>query len=527
MGEARHYKPTYHAYIPKGWCNDPNGMIYYNGTNHLYFQHYPYNAAWGTMHWGHFTSKDFIKWELQPVALRPDQDYEVICGCCSGNAVEKDGKLYIMYTAAQPDRQRQCLAWSEDGGITFTKEPSNPILTAEMLSPEVSTRDFRDPKIFEKDGWYYCLYGCRIVDPDKPLPDGVLYRTNVSGAAMVHHPGRAVSGRTVSGGGFEGEYFPGYGNLILTRSKDLYHWEYVGKLIYRQEGFDEAYYTLNGVYECPDYFVSNGQDIILSSPQNLPPMGHHYWNQHSVVYILGKLDFETGAYVVESFNELDNGFDIYASQAMHLPDGRIVMISWKEMWDRNVPMRADGWGGTYTLPREVEFKKGRLYQYPVREIYNYRQNKVEASGLKVCDGSASVEGVEGDKIELDVTFCPGDAKKAGVKFFVGTEHETLVYYDADLKAVVFDRAKSGITPEGVEPNLTVRYCDLDEVTDRIRFQIFLDVCSAEIFINDGRFTMTGNMFPDEEDTGVVFFSEGECQFESIVKYDIVVEQTIG
>jgi beta-fructofuranosidase len=164
MGEARHYKPTYHAYIPKGWCNDPNGMIYYNGTNHLYFQHYPYNAAWGTMHWGHFTSKDFIKWELQPVALRPDQDYEVICGCCSGNAVEKDGKLYIMYTAAQPDRQRQCLAWSEDGGITFTKEPSNPILTAEMLSPEVSTRDFRDPKIFEKDGWYYCLYGCRIVE---------------------------------------------------------------------------------------------------------------------------------------------------------------------------------------------------------------------------------------------------------------------------------------------------------------------------------------------------------------------------
>ena len=96
MGEARHYKPTYHAYIPKGWCNDPNGMIYYNGTNHLYFQHYPYNAAWGTMHWGHFTSKDFIKWELQPVALRPDQDYEVICGCCSGNAVEKDGKLYII-----------------------------------------------------------------------------------------------------------------------------------------------------------------------------------------------------------------------------------------------------------------------------------------------------------------------------------------------------------------------------------------------------------------------------------------------
>ena len=59
-----------------------------------------------------------------------------------------------MYTAAQPELQRQCMAISEDGGVTFTKEESNPILTADMLSKEVSPLDFRDPRLFKKDGWY-------------------------------------------------------------------------------------------------------------------------------------------------------------------------------------------------------------------------------------------------------------------------------------------------------------------------------------------------------------------------------------
>ena len=109
------YKQKYHANVPSGWANDPNGMIYHDGKIHFFFQHYPYDSRWGTMHWGHFTSDDFIKWEEQPIALRPDQDYEVICGCCSGNTIEKDGKLYLMYTAAQPERQRQCMAVSLDG----------------------------------------------------------------------------------------------------------------------------------------------------------------------------------------------------------------------------------------------------------------------------------------------------------------------------------------------------------------------------------------------------------------------------
>ena len=97
---SKSYRPKYHASVPSGWANDPNGTIFYNGKAHLFFQHYPHKPEWGTMHWGHFTTTDFVHWTTLPVALVPDQDYEVLCGCCSGSAIEKDGKLYLIYTAA-------------------------------------------------------------------------------------------------------------------------------------------------------------------------------------------------------------------------------------------------------------------------------------------------------------------------------------------------------------------------------------------------------------------------------------------
>ena len=161
------YRPRYHASVPSGWSNDPNGTVFYNGKAHLFYQHFPHKAEWGTMHWGHFTTTDFIKWENEPVALVPDKDYEIICGCCSGSAIEKDGNLWLMYTAAQPERQRQCIAISTDGGVTFAKSADNPILTSEMLSPEVTETDCRDPRIFVKDGMYYFIGGARVLTKEE------------------------------------------------------------------------------------------------------------------------------------------------------------------------------------------------------------------------------------------------------------------------------------------------------------------------------------------------------------------------
>ena len=115
------------------------------------------------------------------------------------------------------------------------------------------------------------------------------------------------------------------------------------------------------------------------------------------------------------------------------------------------------------------------------------------------------------------------AKKAGLKVFAGQEHETLIYYDCDKKAVIFDRTHAGIHLSGVEENTDIRTCDIEE-EDTLRLHVLLDRYSVEVFINDGRYTMTGNVYPDPEDTDVEIFCEGgSCAVLSAVKYDICVE----
>ncbi len=204
-----------------------------------------------------------------------------------------------------------------------------------------------------------------------------------------------------------------------------------------------------------------------------------------------------------------------------MPDNRVIMIAWKEMWDRNYPMQAEGWAGTYTLPRELNVENGRLIQRPVREIAAFRKNKVSRDSFVVSDDSVAVDGVSGAVIEIRVTLEPGAASKAGLKLFKGSGHETLLYYDRDEKALVFDRSRSGIPFTGQEKNVNTRYLDMDN-PESVELDLFLDVCSLEAFIDGGRHAMTGNVYPDEADVGVEFFAEGgEARFLNLEKYDIV------
>ena len=541
------YRPKYHASVPKGWSNDPNGTVFYNNKAHLFYQHYPYKAEWGTMHWGHFTTTDFVKWENLPVALVPDQDYEVICGCCSGSAIEKDGNLWLLYTAAQPERQRQCIAISTDGGVSFAKDKDNPILTSEMLSPQVTETDCRDPRLFRKDGMYYFLAGARVLTreeleavlsgkkaPKKTRKGDSADKINISGGDIFS--AEFISGmgyanlRSPSAGPLQGEEIiekDGYGNLILARSKDLLHWEYVGHLLDEetqgQIPLDHEYFCLDGVYECPDYIELDGKEVILTSPQNLPQMGASYQNVHSGIYLIGELSFENGRFRVDGIGELDNGFDFYAAQTLRMPDGRVIMIAWKEMWDRNFPTQKEGWAGTYTLPRELRVEDGKLIQNPVREIEKYRSGKASAGAVTISDGGFSIQGVRGRSIELQVTIEMGTASQAGLKLFCGEEHETLVYYDREEGEIVFDRSRSGIPFSGHEKNVDRRVCRIGR-KEKIDLRLFLDISCIEVFIDGGRHVMTGNVYPDPiKDDGVVFFAEGgSCTFKDIVKYDIEV-----
>ncbi len=501
------YRPHYHISVPFGWGNDPNGFIYYKGKIHLFYQNFPHKPEWGPMHWSHVATEDFIRWEQRPEALYPDQPYELVCGCCSGSTIEKDGRLYLMYTAAQPLMQRQCIAVSDDGDH-FQKDPGNPILTAEMMSPEIYEEDFRDPRVIKRGDTYYMFAGIRY------LEGGIRKEHAPSGQREVTNPLRPAPEHKKEG----------WGNLCLLKSSDLYNWSYVGHLLYDQSELNQDFYRLDGVYECPDYFVSDsGDEVLLSSPQNLPRSGYLYQNLHSVLYMIGHLDFDTGRFTVKKVEEVDKGFDFYAAQTMRTPDGRVVMIAWKEMWDRSFPSRAEEWAGTYTLPRELTVEDGQLIQKPVREIAGYRKDPVQINRAEADSGEISLPGISGNVIELKFRLDPGDSKKAGVKLFCTSEHETLLYYDGEEGSIVFDRKNSGVKITGNDEDVDRRFCIVGE-KDSIEFDMFLDVSSLEVFIDGGRHTMTGNVYVDPENAlGIKFFAEGgRASFECIEKYSIEI-----
>jgi len=218
----------YHFEPWKGWMNDPNGLIFFRGKYHAFFQHYPYAPEWGQMHWGHAVSEDLLNWTELPIALFPDRPYENSGGCFSGSAVEKDGVLYLFYTSVSEEMgQTQSVAVSGDG-LTFRKYENNPVI---RRVPPDGSADFRDPKVTKMFGGYYMVCG---------------------------------SGKD------------GVGKILLFASADLLEWTYAGVLL---EG---AQY--GRVLECPDFFPFGDGYVLMFSQ-----MGR---STHTTAFVYGDFDGE-------------------------------------------------------------------------------------------------------------------------------------------------------------------------------------------------------------------------------------------
>ena len=207
----------YHFEPEKGWMNDPNGLVFFKGQYHAFFQHNPYSTHWDKMHWGHAVSSDLLSWKELPIALYPDKDYECEGGCFSGSAIVKNDRLYLFYTSVS-DKQTQSIAFSDDG-IHFTKYEGNPVITENPLG----YYDFRDPKVTEIDGQYYMVTG--------------------SGSKEA-------------------------GQVLLFRSENLLEWEYVGVL------FEGKKYA--PCIECPDFFKLDDKYVLMFSKMEEPSRTTHF-----------------------------------------------------------------------------------------------------------------------------------------------------------------------------------------------------------------------------------------------------------
>ena len=136
------FRPQFHFTARQNWLNDPNGLVHYDGTYHLFFQHNPAGLEWGNMTWGHAVSRDIVRWKQVENALEPDRLGTMFSGSAvvdwentSGFQTGPDKPIVLIYTAAggtSPESEgqpfTQCLAYSSDGGQTWVKYAGNPVL---------------------------------------------------------------------------------------------------------------------------------------------------------------------------------------------------------------------------------------------------------------------------------------------------------------------------------------------------------------------------------------------------------------
>ena len=301
------YLPKYHIYPKSGLMNDPNGLAYFNGEYNFFYQWFPFEPTHGMKHWGHLTSKDLLTWKDKDIALTPDMEYEKN-GCYSGNAIEKDGLLYLFYTANYKTENgkipKQAVAMMDKDG-NIEKHINNPIIDG---APADMTGEIRDPFVFRKDEKYYMLLGAKSKKEK--------------------------------------------GALLLYTSEDLLKWDYMGEI---SLPIDTGY-----MLECPSFIEVDGKDVMILSPMGLEKEELKYQNQFSTLYLVGKLDIENMKFDLEYMDEVDSGFDFYASQVFYGKGNKPMMVSWFGCGEQDLPTDKEMWKHGLTMPHDLKLVENRL-----------------------------------------------------------------------------------------------------------------------------------------------------------------------
>lgn len=470
------WRPRFHFTAAKNWINDPNGMVYYDGEYHLFYQYNPFGDKWGHMSWGHAVSNDLVHWKHLPVALREENDVMIFSGSAvvdqkNTSGFGKDGKppLVAVYTGHHTKKplQNQHLAYSNDRGRTWTKYAGNPAL-------DINAKDFRDPKVI----WH---------EPTK--------RWVMVVAWPVEHKVRFYA------------------------SSNLKNWTHLSD-------FGPAG-SIAGVWECPDLFpltVDGKQKwVLLVNVNTGAPAGGS-----GCQYFVG--DFDGTAFTLEpSYPKrkpgqknvpalwLDHGPDFYAAVTWsNVPprDGRRLALAWMSNWQYANDVPTSGWRGAMTVPRELSLRHSaegvRLVQKPVTELTKLRGPLHRFQGGTIEEANAWIarNHVRSCPLEMLLELAPTAKGAAGVKLFKGDKQETIIGVDRERGRISIDRTRSGKVAFH-EKFSGVSSASFGKPDDRVKLHLYVDACSVEVFVNDGEKSLTSLVFPSATDRAIELFGPSE------------------
>ncbi|HFD0877632.1 TPA: sucrose-6-phosphate hydrolase [Enterococcus faecium] len=429
---------SYHIEPRTGLLNDPNGFSFFNGKYNLFYQNWPFGAAHGLKEWIHTESDDLVHFYVTGAELRPDTEHDSH-GAYSGSAYEVDGKLFLFYTGNVRDKKwirdtLQIGAWMDkDHNITKCEN----IL---IHKPADVTEHFRDPQIFNYKGQLYTIVGAQNLEKS------------------------------------------GFIKVYKATDNNVETWEEVGNLDFGSTGSEY-------MIECPNLLFVDEKPVIIYCPQGLDKSELNYDNIYPNTFkICQSFDTENIKLVGASeIQNLDYGFEAYATQGFNTPDGRTLIVSWIGLPDIDYPTDKYNYQGAMSLVKELSIKDGKLYQYPVETITSLRVSSEEFTSKVETNNT----------YELELTF-PTNQKSELLLFSDSKGNGLSLIVDTKEGKIILDRSKAGIqyaTDFG-----TIRECSID--TKETTANIFVDNSIIEIFINKGEKVFTSRVFPENHQNGI-------------------------
>lgn len=465
------YRPQYHFTQARGYASDPNGLVYYEGEYHLFHQ--------DGGKWAHAVSTDLVHWKRLPIAI----PWNEMGHAWSGSAVvdktnasglfDKEGSgLIAFYTSFNPEKhngdQKVGVAYSKDKGRTWEFYVGNPIIPniGEFYGGE--GWDFRDPKVVwdgEHNQW-----------------------------VMV-----------ISGGD----------HIRFFTSQNLLDWEMI-------ESFGYGDYVRGGVWECPDFFQlpvdgdpSKKKWVLSISTGANPKTGGS-----DSEYFTGTFDGKRFVSDNPAGKVLKNEFgkEMYAAMSFaDIPeeDGRRISLGWMSNWDYPFAFPTSPWKGQMSVPRELTLKtvpgEGvRLFQKPVEELEQLRSAGFSWSNKTVKPDDANLlADIKATlyEIQAEVELPENSTAEFGFGLRESDSQKTVAGYRASEGIMFFDRSQSG------DVSFSDKFSTYHEIVAepknrRVKFSIFVDESSVEVFGNDGASVFSNVIFPDGASDGMSFYTKG-------------------
>jgi fructan beta-fructosidase len=466
------HRPQFHFSPPAHWMNDPNGMVYYKGEYHLFYQYYPDSTVWGPMHWGHAVSKDLIHWEHLPIALYPDSIGYIFSGSVvvdenntSGFQQGDEKTLVAIFTYHNMNGERsgannfqsQGIAYSNDKGRTWKKFAGNPVLK------NSGNKDFRDPKV--------CWYA--------PSQQWIMTLA-VGNKIQFYH------------------------------SENLKNWEFSSEF-----GSNEG--SHGGVWECPDLFplqIENSKEtkwvLIVSIGSGAPNGGS------GTQYFTGNFDGTTFKNDSNPQTALwvDYGCDNYAGVTWSNTNNRRIFLGWMSNWQYAQLVPTKTWRSAMTLPREFFLQKTaegiRLISKPVKETEALRiaEKKTDFSNeIKMQSPLSETELI------FDLEKIPEN--DFGIEIFNTKNENVKIGFDKTKNQFYIDRTNAGennfskiFAAKAFAPRI---------LTNKIiKLHLFLDNASAELFADDGTIIITEIFFPSADFTNMQLYPKNVSLISSHV-----------